>query len=79
MVRITVTEKEITLLRRVCGEKFTKFFPKMELSMRYDDIEEISDLISEFFLKKGIGRYSEPNILGFELETLLDKFIKNDS
>jgi hypothetical protein len=76
MVNVKLTIKELELLINSLGEDFKKYFYNCTLQLNEMDAENVAQKITDVFSDKGIGRKSEPNLLGIELESLIDKFVE---
>ena len=77
MEKIILTPHEIILLQRACKDRFNQLFHKIELRVKSEDCDEISDLVNDLFLEIGLEKNSEPNKTGIDIERLMDKFLRN--
>lgn len=78
MVNIRISSKEKELLERILDKKFdTINFANDYISIKEEFLDEIIEIIGDYFIKEGLDKNSEPTSLGFEIENLQDKFLKH--
>ena len=80
MVRIWVTSREQELLERIFDSKKLYIYSSIDgYEVQIKSLVELNFIINEildYFLKNGLYTNDEPNELGFELENLNTKFIR---
>lgn len=76
MVRIRISARECTLINKIFNNKINNyFFEEDYILVEKEKLEEIVELIGDYFVRFGLDRKNNPTKLGVELENLQDKFL----
>ena len=75
MAIIKLNLRELTLLLESYKELLNNSNKIISIEFDNEELANIIDKISNYFIKKSLKKNDEPNTLGIELEKLNDKFI----
>lgn len=76
MSKINLNSNQFQLLNKIiCKSDIDYDIYSVTISVNEDNREKIIESLSNYFMKKGLSFNDEPNMIGDEIEKLLDKFI----
>ncbi|MDE7439730.1 MAG: hypothetical protein K2N23_04405 [Clostridia bacterium] len=75
MIKIHISSREKDLINQIFKDNNYFDFSDNYIVVKKTNINEIAELIGDYFVKYGLDRKLNPTPLGVEIEKLQDKFL----
>ncbi len=77
VLKMKVSPREIFILTEIYENSFDNTFQidGVYITFNRQDLDEIIDRVSDYFIKNGLDRKDEPTQFGLEIENLQEKFL----